>query len=73
VIKTTLYLPEELKRALEREARRRETSEANLVREAIAAAVGGAEAPVPRGGIITGEWEPVDWDGDDWLEGFGAR
>jgi hypothetical protein len=73
VIKTTLYLPEDLKRALEREAKRRETSEADVVRQAIAAAVGGAETPVPRGGIITGEWAPIDWDSDDWLEGFGAR
>jgi hypothetical protein len=73
VVKTTLYLPEDLKESLEREARRRATSEASLIREAIAAALAGVERPKPVGGVIKGAWEPVDWDGDDWLEGFGAR
>jgi predicted transcriptional regulator len=35
VVKTTVYLPEDLKRRLEALARTRETSEAALIREAV--------------------------------------
>jgi hypothetical protein len=70
-MKTTLYLPEELKRLVAKEAGRRGTSEAQVIREAIATAAAGFERPKPQGGFIEGEWEPVDWNSDDWLDGFG--
>jgi hypothetical protein len=25
------------------------------------------------GGLISGKWEPVDWNDDAWLEGFGTQ
>jgi hypothetical protein len=71
VFKTTLNLPDDLKRAVAQEAARRRTSEANVIREAIATAADRFERPKPRGGIITGDWQPVDWETNDWLEGFG--
>jgi len=53
--KTTLYLSPELKEAVEREARRRGVAEAEVMREAIAAAV---SRPAPRPGIFTSQ-EPL--------------
>jgi Ribbon-helix-helix protein, copG family len=46
--KTTVYLPDELKRALAREAVRRQSSEAALIREAVRALTGGQVRPRPR-------------------------
>lgn len=66
--KTTLYLPDELKSALEREAARRGVPEAQVVRDAIAAAVG---RPRPRPGLLDGE--PFAADIDALLLGFGER
>ena len=71
MMKTTIYLPDDLKRAVEREAARRKSSEAEVIRAAISQAVDTFERPKPRGGIITGDWEQVDWNNNDWLEGFG--
>ena len=48
MVKTTVYLPEELKRALERAARTRGRSEAELIREAVTALVAEEEPPRPR-------------------------
>jgi predicted transcriptional regulator len=67
--KTTVYLPESLKRGVERQARQRSCSEAEVIRQAIQDAV---SRPKPRPGIIGGDssWaEHVD----DLLEGFGQR
>jgi predicted transcriptional regulator len=69
VQKTTLYLPDDLKTALGREARQRGVSEARLIRDAIAQAV---TRPVPQAGIIaTGQ--PLAERADEYLEGFGER
>ena len=46
--KTTLYLPDELKIALERYAKKRGTSEAGIVREALASFISNTERPRPR-------------------------
>lgn len=46
--KTTLYLPDELKQRLEKVARGEQRSEAEVIRDAIADAVGGLDTPVPR-------------------------
>jgi predicted transcriptional regulator len=67
--KTTIYLPEELKAAVEREARRRSVSEAQVIRDAITAAVA---RPRPRPGIISGG-VPIAEHVDEYLVGFGER
>jgi len=66
--KTTIYLPDGLKRAVEREAARRGQSEAEVIRSAIAAAVA---RPRPRGGIFSAE--PIAERVDELLKGFGER
>lgn len=66
--KTTIYLPEELKAAVEREARRQGVPEAEVIRRAIAGAV---HRPAPRGGIIAGA--PIAAQAEELLAGFGER
>ena len=66
--KTTVYLPDELKARIEREARRRGCSEATVIRDAIGAAL---ERPRPRAGIVDGE--PIADRVDELLAGFGER
>jgi hypothetical protein len=67
--KTTLYLPAGLKAAVERQARARGVAEAQIIREAIAAAV---IRPAPRAGLIESQ-EPIASRVDELLEGFGSR
>lgn len=67
--KTTLYLPAELKAAVQRQARVRGIAEAQVIREAIAAAV---VRPTPRAGIIESR-EPIASRVDELLKGFGER
>lgn len=71
MVKTTIYLPDDLKSAVKREAARRQSSEAEVIRTAITEAASGFERTKPRGGFLTEDWEPVDWNNNDWLEGFG--
>ena len=66
--KTTIYLPDELKRGVEREARRLGQSEAEVIRRAIAAAV---TRPQSRVGIIDGA--PFADRADELLAGFGQQ
>lgn len=66
--KTTLYLPEDLKLAVEREAARRGVSEAEVIRSAVAGAV---SRPLPRFGIVDGE--PMAARAEELLEGFGEN
>lgn len=66
--KTTVYLSDELKVAVEREARRRGASEAEVIRQAIAAAV---TAPRPRSGFL--DAEPIAERTEELLAGFGER
>jgi predicted transcriptional regulator len=66
--KTTIYLSDTLKAAVEREARHRGCSEAEVIRRAIAAAV---HAPRPRAGIIDGE--PFADRADELLDGVGEQ
>src|SRR5918994_7758696 len=66
--KTTIYLPDELKAAVEGEARRRGVSEAEVMRQAIAGAVA---RPRPRFGIVDGE--PMAERVEELLAGFGER
>lgn len=66
--KTTLYLPDDLKRAVEIEAARSGQSEAEVIRAAIAVAV---RRPTPRGAIF--EAEPFAERTEELLVGFGER
>lgn len=66
--KTTVYLPDELKAAVERTARQRGCSEAEVIRQAIAA---GVDTPRPRAGIVDGP--PMAERVDELLVGFGER
>ena len=66
--KTTLYLPDELKAAVERRARERGLPEAQVLREAIAAAV---QRPAPRAGLFSST--PFADRTDELLAGFGER
>lgn len=66
--KTTVYLPDDLKTALENEARRRGTSEAQVIRDAISAAVA---RPRPRAGFV--DADPIADRADELLAGFGER
>jgi hypothetical protein len=66
--KTTVYLPDHLKTAVGREARRLGLSEAEVIRRSIAGAV---DRPLPRAGIISAE--PMAERVDELLVGFGER
>ena len=68
--KTTLYLPDDVKAAVEDEARRSGRSEAEVIRSAVAAVVKPVR-PKPRAGVFSGE--PIAWRVDELLEGFGER
>ncbi|MBK5305935.1 MAG: ribbon-helix-helix protein, CopG family [Frankiaceae bacterium] len=67
-VKTTLYLPDELKAEVEREARRRGIAEAEVIRLALAA---GLSRPLPRAAIIDGP--AIAEHVDELLAGFGTR
>lgn len=70
-MKTTLYLPADIKGAVELEARRRGVSEAEVVREALRKTLM-TDRVRPRAGIIRGH-EPIAQRVDELLaEGFGS-
>ena len=66
--KTTVYFPDEMKVALEREAARRGCSEAQVIRDAVARAITRSR---PAAGIIDGE--SLSGRVDELLGGFGDR
>jgi hypothetical protein len=68
MIKTTVYLPDDLKKGVERVAHERDVPEAEVIRDAIRAAVAAAR-PRPRGGLFGAE--PIARRVDELLEGFG--
>lgn len=69
-MKTTLYLPDDVKRAIEMQARRRGISEAEVVRDALRRTLL-SERPKPCAGVFTGA-EPIADRVDDLLaDGFG--
>jgi hypothetical protein len=70
VVKTTIYLPDELKSAVADRARRDGLSEAEVIRAAIEAAVR-ADRPRPRAAVFSGE--PIADRADELLAGFGDR
>lgn len=68
-VKTTVYLPDELKMAISAEAQRRGSSEAEVIRETLRAGLG-ASRPRPRGGLFS-SGDPIARDADAHLRGFG--
>ena len=73
VTKTTVYLPEELKEALARLAATSGRSEADLIREAIAALTHAADRPRPRGALFSSGDPSLSEQVDEALVGFGER
>ena len=66
---TTVYLPEALKQGVERLARQRSCSEAEVIRQAIQDAIA---RPRPGPGIIPGDSAWAEQADDD-VDGFGER
>jgi predicted transcriptional regulator len=64
--KTTLYLPDDLKQALQRESAQRGCSEAHVIREAIRNAI---TRPQPTAGLFSAE--PFADRVDELMNGFG--
>lgn len=71
--KTTVYLPERLKLALERVAASTGRSEAEVIREAIAEAVASSEPVQPRGALFESGDASLSENVDAALSGFGER
>jgi hypothetical protein len=69
--KTTVYLPDALKKALSRVAAERQLSEAELLREAVAALTAPADAPAPRLPLFRGKGPSIAGNVDKALAGFG--
>ncbi len=73
MFRTTLYLPEDLKRALERAARARGCSEAVVVREALRQFTSLHNAPRPKLPLFTSKRGNLAERVDEALRGFGTR
>jgi hypothetical protein len=73
MIKTTVYLPDELKEALTRLAAQRRCSEADLLREAVATLTAVTDAPAPTLPLFRSAGPSIAEDVDHALEGFGTR
>jgi hypothetical protein len=71
--KTTLYLPDDLKGALERAAASRGCSEATLVREALRRLTAETEAPRPRLPLFKSSHPRLAERANEALRGFGER
>jgi plasmid stability protein len=71
--KTTVYLPEDLKQSLKRMAAVTGRSEAELIREAVAAQVRVSGQPRPRGQLFTSGGSSLAEQADQALAGFGDR
>ncbi len=73
MVKTTVYLPDDLKVALERAARETGRTEADLIREGIRLAVDRQQPPLPTIGILVSDDPHFAENVDDHLVGFGQR
>jgi hypothetical protein len=70
VFKTTIYLPEHLKRSIARLARRRGRSEASVIREALER-LAESDRPRPRAGLFRSGDPHLAERVDEALKGFG--
>jgi predicted transcriptional regulator len=66
--KTTIYIPDELAISVTAAAKRKGSSEASLIREAIATYVTTLERPRPRTKGIVASGELQSTDVEEWLE-----
>ncbi len=73
MVKTTLYLPDEVKRKLEQLAAETGRSEADLIREGISLVLRRREPPVPRSGVFASDMGDLSERVDEMLEGFGQQ
>ena len=73
MFKTTLYLPDDLKRAVERTARARGCSEAVVVREALRQFTSIFQAPRPKLPLFSSGKPRLAERVDEALRGFGTR
>jgi hypothetical protein len=73
VVKTTVYLSEDVKAALGREAARANTTEADLIRTAVARLLGLGTRPQPRFGQYEGASLTVEEMDETLAQGFGER
>lgn len=71
--KTTVYLPADLKRALERAARAQSRSEAEIVREGIATITASMVPPEPQLPLFSSSHPDLAERVDEALTGFGDR
>lgn len=71
MVKTTVYLPDDLHQAIKRVAVERGVSEAEVIRDSLRAGVVG-ERPRPRGGLFA-SGDPIAERVDELLVGFGER
>lgn len=71
--KTTIYLPAELKRSIEEVAAERGCSEADVIREAIAAVTRKRRQPRPRVPLFKSGKPTLAENVDKALRGFGTR
>ncbi|MBA2556724.1 MAG: ribbon-helix-helix protein, CopG family [Chloroflexi bacterium] len=69
--KTTVYLPRALKRALEETARRRQVSEAELIREGVAAITRDEPPPQPTIPLFASGQPDLARNVEEALRGFG--
>jgi hypothetical protein len=73
MLKTTVYLPPDLKRTLRRLAHERGCSEAELLRVAVARLVEEADAPAPKLPLFRSTGPSIAQDVDPALDGFGQQ
>ncbi|MEE8586866.1 MAG: CopG family transcriptional regulator [Acidobacteriota bacterium] len=71
--RTTVYLPENLKRDLERVARAERRSEADLIREGVQRVVESHSSPAPHIPLFESEDPTLAEKVDEHLRGFGER
>lgn len=71
--KTTVYLPADLRHALQEAARIRRTSEAALIREGIALVTAATRPPEPRLPLFESGDPTLAERVDEALDGFGQR
>lgn len=73
MVKTTVYLPDDLKRALERVASETGRTEADLIREGIRLAVVRQQPPPPTIGILVSDDPTFAQHVDEHLASFGQE